>query len=207
MAENQKDLQWIKTKHHYFNMKYQTVKSIIKNNVDVLDYVILSNISNNVEWDFSDSDFSENISRLRDNKYISLNNKLTIEGKQFLLSLEREVLSTDYYSNLHKKLQDKLFELTGKKQKMLMGKYYFLCGKEDLRYKLEGVIKKYKLEDKNKIEDILVKYVERCHKAGWDKVHLIEYYISKYNTSKLVTDYENYEEQQLEKEVDNAVNI
>ena len=56
------------------------------------------------------------------------------------------------------------------------------------------VIKKYNIEDYQKIEKVLLKYIDLCYRANFDKVMLIEYYIMKDNSSKFATDYEDFDE-------------
>jgi hypothetical protein len=110
---------------------------------------------------------------------------------------EMDIITPDFFSELHKKLQDKLIELTGKKQKVISGKYSFLPNATDLRIRLEKVIKKYHLENElEKIEKVLLKHIEQSHKAGWQMVVLLDYYISKDNTSRMVTALEGNEEKE-----------
>ena len=99
-----------------------------------------------------------------------------------------------------------MISLTGKKQKMLQGKYAFIPNPKDLKLRLQKVIKEYQLNDIQKVEKILLLYVEKCNKARFEYVSTIEYYITKDKSSKLATDYENYNEEEIVYE-DNTVNI
>lgn len=100
---------------------------------------------------------------------------------------------------LHKKLEDRILALTGKKQvrvDILGTKYSFLCGKEDLEARVKKVMKKYKLMEFQKIEDTLLSYIEKAFKSGrWTP--LMHYYIIKakegVETSAMVTDLRNVE--------------
>lgn len=141
--------------------------------------------------------------------WIDENNIITSLGEGMLGYLQEDGIKSsekiadspkeDFFSELHKKLQDKLIELTGKKQKVISGKYSFLPNSTDLRIRLEKVIKKYHLEDElNKIEKVLLKHIEQSHKAGWQMVVLLDYYISKDNTSRMVTALEGKEEEEEE---------
>ena len=105
--------------------------------------------------------------------------------------LQKEEVSTDFYSNLHKNLQEKMISLTGKKQKMLQGKYAFLPNEKDLKLRLQKVIKEYQLNDLQKVEKVLLLYVEKCNKARFEYTPTLEYYIWKEKSSRLATDYLN----------------
>lgn len=125
------------------------------------------------------------------------NNREEVELKK----IER-IRVVDGLTGLHKKLEDKLIALTGKKQQrpdIYGSKYSYLCNDKDLQERVKKVIKKYGLTDYQKIEDQLLKYVERCAKANrWTP--LIEYYIYKNkdgtDNSPLVTDIRSNTENQ-----------
>lgn len=124
--------------------------------------------------------------------------KVTAKGNSFIEEVMGVVSSkvdnkVDYES-LHRKLKQKLHTLTGKYQKMVQGKYAFLCNSIDMESKLSKVIKKYKLTDFNRIEVLLLRHVDKAWTAKFDKVSLIEYYIEKSGVSQLATDYSNFEE-------------
>ena len=178
----------------------QLTKVVYDTDLSIIDYLILLNTYYSTEKEFlEDQRFSGNFLYLQSLEYLSLNNKLTLKGKN-LIEFEIGVpkfegkLDSEYFSELHKKLQQRLLELTGKKQQMLQGKYAFLCNAKDLQNKLLKVMKKYDLKDLVKIEKILLNYVAKCVKARFDKVQLVEYFILKDNVSALATQYENYED-------------
>lgn len=101
--------------------------------------------------------------------------------------------------DLHAAMQMKLIQLTGKRQKTLSdGKYSFLCNAKDLEKKLRDVWRKYGPFDPQRVGHLLLSYIERCHKSGWKYATLVEYYIMKDGTSKLVTDLESLDEQQTQ---------
>ena len=89
---------------------------------------------------------------------------------------------------------------------MLQGKYAFLLNEKDLKLRLQKVIKEYQLSDLLKIEKVLLLYVEKCNKARFEYTPTIEYYIWKDKSSRLATDYENFNEEEIIYE-DNTVNI
>lgn len=108
-------------------------------------------------------------------------------------------------AHIHETLVSKMIELTGKKQKMIQGKYPFLCNAADLTNKLRKVMTKYGIKDVYTIQQTLLKHIERSHKARWEMVMLMEYYILKNDTSKMVTDIESSCED--EKEINEAATI
>ena len=188
-------------------MKYELIKKILNSPITILDYLILEHIANNTAKEIIENKtFDKILLMLNLSEYISDNNKLTLKGKELLDQLQKEEVSTDFYSSLHKNLQEKMISLTGKKQKMLQGKYGFIPNPKDLKLRLQKVIKEYQLNDLQKVEKVLLLYVEKCNKARFEYVSLIEYYILKDKSSKLATDYENYNEEEIVYE-DNTVNI
>ena len=188
-------------------MKYELIKKILNSPITILDYLILEHVKENTFENFlEDAKFSSQIFHLKQNEYISNNNKLTLKGKQILDELNKFEEKSDFYSQLHKSLQDELDNLTGKKQKMLQGKYAFLLNEKDLKLRLQKVIKEYQLSDLLKIEKVLLLYVEKCNKARFEYTPTIEYYIWKDKSSRLATDYENFNEEEIIYE-DNTVNI
>ena len=52
------------------------------------------------------------------------------------------------------------------------------------------------------MEKLLIDYIYTCHKANWEYVQTIEYYIEKSGSSKLVTDYEGFDEKEEIKTVE-----
>ena len=108
-------------------MKYELIKKILNSPITILDYLILEHVKENTFENFlEDVKFSSQIFHLKQNEYISNNNKLTLKGKQLLDELNQFEEKSDFYSQLHKSLQNELVNLTGKKQKMLQGKYGFI---------------------------------------------------------------------------------
>jgi len=190
-------------------MNYRKVKKILESPITILDFLILENIANNLGDEFvNDLSLIGHIEFLRKEELISDNNKLTLKGKTLLEGFNKFETKTDnFFSALHKKMQDKLVELTGKKQKMLQGKYGFIPNERDLTLKLQKVIKKYALEDLEKVEKVLLSYIETSYKARFEYVNTVEYYILKNDSSRLATDYEDFTEEKNKSFDDNAVNI
>lgn len=175
-------------------MKYELIKKILNSPVTILDYLILEHVANNTAKEFIESESTRiqgQLTFLKLSEFVSDNNKLTLLGKELLDQLQKEEVNTDFYSNLYKNLQEKMISLTGKKQKLLQGKYAFLPNEKDLKLRLQKVIKEYQLSDLQKIEKILLLYVEKCNKARFEYTPTIEYYILKDKSSRLATDYEN----------------
>ena len=190
-------------------MNYRKVKKILESPITILDFLILESIANNLGDDYvNDLSLIGHIEFLRKEELISDNYKLTLKGKTLLEGFNRleTKSSNNFFTNLHKKLQDKLVELTGKKQKLLQGKYGFIPNEKDLTLRLQKVIKKYSLEDLDKVEKVLLSYIEKSYRARFEYVNTVEYYILKNDSSRLATDYEGFTGQE-ESIQDNAVNI
>lgn len=175
-------------------MKYELIKKILNSPITILDYLILEHIANNTAKEFIDDENIKilvELNFLKLDGYISDNNKLTLKSKELLDQLQKEEVSTDFYSSLHKNLQEKMISVTGKKQKMLQGKYAFIPNEKDLKLRLQKVIKEYQLNDIQKVEKVLLLYIEKCNKARFEYTPTIEYYILKDKSSRLATDYLN----------------
>ena len=180
-------------------MKYQLIKRILNSPITILDYLILEQIANNTAQEYIQDEglMKVHVNSLKEKDYISNNNKLTIKSKELLDQLQKEEINANFYSNLHRNLQEKMISLTGKKQKMLQGKYAFLPNEKDLKLRLQKVIKEYKLNDLQKIEKVLILYIEKCNKARFEYTSTVEYYILKDKSSRLATDYDNYNEEEI----------
>ena len=180
-------------------MKYELLKKILNSPITILDYLILEQIANNTAPEYIQDEglMKVHVNSLKEKDYISNNNKLTIKSKELLDQLQKEEINANFYSNLHRNLQEKMISLTGKKQKMLQGKYAFLPNEKDLKLRLQKVIKEYKLNDLQKIEKVLILYIEKCNKARFEYTSTVEYYILKDKSSRLATDYDNYNEEEI----------
>lgn len=106
---------------------------------------------------------------------------------------------------IYKKIQNTVFEESGKNQHYLDikgTKYPFLLNNKDFLDRLQKVIKKYNLEDLDKIEKCLIKH---CKKL---KSPILKYYIFKDGSSPLVDDYNTYsEETEIINKVINTENL
>jgi len=129
-------------------------------------------------------------------EYADFELKLTKKGQDLLNLCGKPVKLNIDFVKLHEKLQQELFQLTKKKQKILYGNRAFLCNPKDLESKLLKVNKKYKLNDWVKIEKLLLQYIYTSHKANWEYVKLMEYYIEKSGISQLANDYAGFEEKE-----------
>lgn len=117
---------------------------------------------------------------------------------------------SSWVQSLHKKCEQKLIEITGKKQvrDSINGKSYsFLPNATDLGRILSRAIQLYKLTDYDKIERTILLYISKCGSAkSWFPV--LQYYILKNNMSAMVTDMESLESDENEaKSDDTIVNI
>jgi hypothetical protein len=143
--------------------------------------------------------------------YIDIIDKVTKKGTDLLekyLGKLSKVPNTSYnFAELHSRLQNEMVKLTGKKQKMVNGKYSFICNSNDLKNTLSKVIKTYNLTDMVKIEKLLVRHIQTANKVNFEMIPLLQSYISKDNASKLATDYENYEDLKETKTINSTVSI
>lgn len=112
------------------------------------------------------------------------------------VTLSSYISSTDsdiWMKTIHKKCQDKLFELIGKKQTLARidkKAYSFLPNEVDLTKVLSRAITIYKLRDFPKIEKTLMRHIESCASSGnWFPI--MQYYILKNNLSQMVTDLDH----------------
>lgn len=95
------------------------------------------------------------------------------------------------YESIYNNVKEALVKKCGKPQyniEIKGSKYPLMCNFIDFKNKLSKVIKKYKLEDINKVETILINHVNKLQSP------LLKYYIEKDNSSNLASDYECYVE-------------
>lgn len=101
---------------------------------------------------------------------------------------------------LHERLQQRLEDLTGKKQvraKIQTKDYPFLPNPTDLGRTLFRVTSSYKLKDYDKIEKTLMAYIQKCNDAGnW--FPLLKYFIMKNGESEMVTMMQTIDEESIE---------
>ncbi len=140
--------------------------------------------------------------------WVSQSQVLTAKSVQLIEKLENsEVKKTDW-EEIYFLLQNTMIKLTNKKQKMIQGKYSFLPNQADLTSKLTKVITKYDLKDLNLLKKCLVRHIENSHKANWQMVTLMTYFILKDGNSQLVTMYENWSDiEEAKKQEFDGVNI
>jgi len=103
----------------------------------------------------------------------------------------------DWVIMLHRKLEARLIEGTGKKQirAKLDGKgWSWLPNSTDLGRVLLRAIQSYKLDDFDKLEKCLLRYTDLCIKKDkWFPI--LGYYIIKNNMSTMVTEMDSMEEE------------
>ena len=96
------------------------------------------------------------------------------------------------------KCENKLVELTGKKQvvdKINHSRHSFMPNITDFSKTLKKVLALYKIKDWKKVEKTILAHIDNCAAArSWFPT--MQYYISKNNTSKMVTDMENIDEEE-----------
>lgn len=186
-------------------IKNEEYDSLLKAGLILDHYYILCNIKNGIK-PLENKRIQGFINLLTKKGYIE-DDKITeaglllVENCEIPVEAKGEIRTfATWTTDLHAKLQQKLKELTGATQMRAQidkGKYYsWLPNAIDLGKVLQRVITAYKLKDYDKIEQCLLKYVEDCKaKNAWFPI--LQYYIMKDGTSRLVTD--------LESETDEAV--
>lgn len=180
------------------NIPIESIKKAISKGISVEAYVFLAIINDGCLHLFTENTFASVAKQLEMNGMCT-ENEITEKGRKLLEEIEGNASNkVDIYVSLHIKLQNKLVELTGKKQKVIQNKYSFLPNLRDFTQKLSKVIKKYKLSDWNKLEILLLQHIEKCYKANFEYAILLEYYIEKNNSSRLVTDYDNFSVETVE---------
>lgn len=111
---------------------------------------------------------------------------------------EKEIDFGSWALEVHKACEDKILELTGKKQYfgVLENKRWaFLCNARDLAKNLQKVIALYKLKDHDKIKRTMIRHIEKCHDSkNWFPV--MYYYLIKFGKSDLVTEMDSLDEQE-----------
>jgi hypothetical protein len=140
--------------------------------------------------------------------YLTNDNLLTIKALDILedFKIVDEIKApiqdkfSEWVNQLHSRLQQRILDLTGKKQIRFGGRYSFLCNSKDLETKLKKIIAKHKITDYTLIEKTLIRHIDKCNAAKWNYSTLIEYYIEKDGISKLVTDMQDYDPEETIKE-------
>jgi hypothetical protein len=171
------------------NIKISEIALAVSKGLKIEEYICLKVLEDGCSYLFPNNYFHVNM------EYCDTKGNLTLKSKQLLAEIGGDKIVSSKVDNkyeiLHKKLQNELIALTDKKQKLLQGKYQFLPNEKDLSTRLAKIIKKYKLDDWERVEKLLIDYVYKCHKANFEYTQTIEYYIEKLNSSKLATDYFN----------------
>jgi len=166
-------------------------------------YVLLCNIKNGVK-SLGNKRIQGFLNLLIKKGYIE-NDELTekgidlVENCDFPKIIEEKgesIALTTRIGRMHKKCEDKIFELTGLRQvrasikKDAKTSIAFLCNVRDFSAKIQKAMKLYRLKDYDKIERTLINHIERCHAIdNW--FPLMHYYILKDNFSQMVTDLES----------------
>lgn len=177
---------------------------LINKGLDCNLYSVLLLIKNNEELQKDNIKIQSWILLLKKHKLLSEQETLT----ELAISLFSEIDNlhqkdsfniTTWSEQLHKKVSDKLLALTGKNQvrPQIKGKSYsFLCNTKDFEKKIKNFLKIYKVKDYQKVENVILQYVDSCHKENsW--MPLLEYYILKDGNSRLATDLESTVEEQI----------
>jgi len=187
-------------------MTTEYLKKIYNTKLDFNKFLIIKLISENALHEFKDfgNRYVEELISLDILGYLTEDDKgvhtLTNKAKELLKSVEESdkivQKQVNKYEQLHLKLQAELKKLTGKAQIKANGAYPFLCNATDLENKLSKVVKKYKLENWEIVERCLLNHIKKAYNQKFDKIQLIQYYISKDAASTLASDYEAFDEKE-----------
>jgi hypothetical protein len=170
-----------------YNLDY--LLKIKENHLTVKEYLLFRIIEDGSLFLFKE-EYIDEIIKAKKEGYIDSNQSLTNKTYEVLNKIEGNRQKEVNYEKLLIKLQTYLKTLSGKDQYKVQGKYNFLPNKVDFQNRLKKVILKYKLKDSNKVEKLLLNYVNMAYKANFSYVQLLQYYIMKDSQSQLATDYE-----------------
>lgn len=186
-------------------METSRIENIVKSRISFDDYCILKLADKYNIFDYKDkiNQLVSKVADLRIRGYLDGQEipEITLKAQEVLLKIENSDNSNNSkydFVTLHKKLQDILFKYTNKKQKLVQGKYQFLPNSTDLKTRLLSCIKKYKLTNFKKIENLLIEHTKKAIKANFEYTKTIEYFISKNNNSDLATAYFNEDLKEVE---------
>ena len=175
-------------------------------NYDFKAYIALRVIEDGVNYIFPNEYFTEIYNNLKANHYIYSETQLTPKGKELLKKISGIKVSKKIdtgVNQLYIACQEELKKLTGKTQKtskIVNKSYSFMPNFVDFQNKIEKTVKRYKLEDKEKLKNVLLQYINSCYKENsWFPT--LYFYIEKEGQSRLTTDYISFDEKQEEIEV------
>jgi hypothetical protein len=171
-----------------YNLDY--LLKIKENHLTVKEYLLFRIIEDGSLFLFKE-EYIDELIKAKKESYIDNNVNLTNKAYEVLNKIEGNRQKEVNYEKLLIKLQTYLKTLSGKDQYKVQGKYNFLPNKVDFQNRLKKVILKYKLKDSNKVEKLLLNYVNLAYKANFSYVQLLQYYIMKDSQSQLATDYED----------------
>lgn len=165
----------------------ELLKRIIKQKIDFNIYYVLFIIQSNAIYEFGSS-LMVKMDELVFSGYLTpVTFNLTPKAVMVLEAIQNSPKSS--LEPVYEALRQKLKEYTGKTQKVLNGRYSFLPNFRDFSEKLSKAIVKYELKNLERVEKCLLLHITNSHKANWDKVQLLGYFISKDGNSSLATCY------------------
>lgn len=182
-------------------------KSLLDNGLILDHYFLLCNIKNDIKP--VDSKRIQGFFNLLTKKGYIEDDKLTEKGLKLVETGKEEKFDYgEWVLKLYADIQDKLVELTGKKQVMSQVKlgtksYPFLENVKTLNDKLTKVISTYKLRDYEVIEKAIMKYIQECNDSDhwFPQLH---YWILKDGGSRMITAIENAKDEEEEEKQDDS---
>lgn len=109
------------------------------------------------------------------------------------------------YEEIHEELKKKFLELTGKENYKIYANKYFIPRFQIFKIRLAKACEVHGLDDLEKVKIVLLRYIEEKVKDKFPKfTRTVEYYIYGQNgkDSMLADDYENYENQLKEEDLE-----
>lgn len=179
-------------------------KEILENGLLLDHYLVLSNLSKGAKM--VDSKRIQGFINLLIKKDYIEEGAITQKGLSLLetkvppVEVKITELVTDFdnwIKSLHQKCIDKIEAATGKKNvtaKIKTSTYSFIPSRwEDLANPIKRFMRFYKVKDLDKIEIVILAYVQRCL-DNKNYFPLLKYYIIKDGVSEMINDIDNFDE-------------
>lgn len=183
------------------DMNLEKLEKVMEKGFD-LNIIALLHVAKNGENLKSELPKIQAIIQMMERKELILEGRITQKGEEVLKYAEgegeivKEQEKVNSLEDVYNRVQNRIFELTGKKQirTEIFGKTYsYFPSKYDFVNRLKKVINKYKLSDLEKVEKVILRNIESCHKKNkW--YPLLVYYMVKDEISPLSSDYFNWED-------------
>ena len=206
-------------------IKIEEFKKLVKSNLDFGHYCLLYYLTNNIDISsfLSEERVKSSLNLLEKRGLVLYTGQYTITEKgietfEGISSIEENKITPSQLLSIEKIYENliaKLVDLTGKKQtyNIVQGdKYAFMITNvRDFKDRIEKVIKKYKIKDLVKLQNVLIAHIENCYSNNkWSPI-LRNYITHETRGSQMVSDYEIFDDEIIEKKkktiYDDGVNL